>query len=328
MERIMEWIQVSIYTSSFGIEPVCGVLYNLGITGLEIEDYEDFKKFLDDNRASWDYVDEKLAEEKSGETCIKLYLPDDAKGYETLNAVKTVIAALKDSDAQNQLGRLVVSLGHVKEEDWCNNWKQYFKPLLVGENILICPDWEDVPCCENKTVFKINPGMSFGTGSHETTQLCIEEMEKHIEPGHVVLDLGCGSGILSIIAMLLGAKEATAIDIDSNAVKIALENAEKNGISISDYHTIAGNILNDENLCTVISKKKYDVIFANIVADVIIALKPIVYDFMDDETILITSGIINSRLDDVLNEYINSPFEIIKIREKGEWASISLKKRL
>jgi len=324
----MEWIQVVIYTSSYGIEPVCGVLYNLGLTGLEIEDYDDFKNFLEDNHALWDYVDEKLAKEKSGETCIKLYLPDDTNGYETLNAVKSAIVLLKNSDSENQLGRLDVSLGHIKEEDWCNNWKQYFKPLFVGKNILICPDWEEIPPNSEKTIFKINPGMSFGTGSHETTQLCIEEMENYIKPGHTVLDLGCGSGILSIIAMLLGAKEATAIDIDTSAVEIAQKNAEKNGISACNYHTIAGNIINDSGLCKKISQNHYDIIFANIVADVIIALKPIVYNFMDDDTVLITSGIINSRLDDVLNEYKNSPFEIRKISEKGEWASLTLTKRL
>ena len=324
----MEWIQVTIYTSSFGIEPVCGVLYNLGITGLEIEDFEDFKAFLEDNRASWDYVDEKLNEEKSGETCVKLYLTDDTTGYEMLNAVKSAMTLLKESDVDNQFGRLEVSLGHIKEEDWCNNWKQFFKPLFVGENILICPEWETVDTDDAKTIFRINPGISFGTGSHETTQLCIEEMEKYIKPGCTVLDLGCGSGILSIIAMLLGAKEATAVDIDPNAVEIALENAENNGISLCNYHTVAGNIINDDKLCEELSQKHYDIIFANIVADVIIALKPIVYNFMSEDTILITSGIINSRLDDVLNEYENSPFEIKKISEKGEWASITLTKRL
>lgn len=328
MVNVMEWMQVTIYTSSFGIEPVCGVLYNLGITGLEIEDYEDFKNFLEENRAAWDYVDEKLAEEKSGETCIKIYLTEDTTGYEALNAVKSEMAILKAQDTEKLYGRLEISLGSIKEEDWCNNWKKYFKPLNVGENILVCPDWEEVPEDNKKTVFKINPGRSFGTGTHETTQLCIEEMEKYIKPGDSVLDLGCGSGILSIISILLGAKEAVAVDIDPNAVDIALQNAEKNGISKEVYHTIAGNVIGDDKLCETLSEKHYDVIFANIVADVIIALKPIVYNFMSNDTVLITSGIINSRLNDVLSEYKDSPFEIKKITEKGEWASITLTKRL
>jgi len=225
-------------------------------------------------------------------------------------------------------GRLEVGLEHIKEEDWCNNWKQYFKPLYVGENILICPEWEVVPENSAKTIFKINPGMSFGTGSHETTQLCIEQMEKYIKKGHSVLDIGCGSGILSIIAMLLGAKEATAIDIDPNAVDIAIENAESNGVLIQNYHTIAGNILSDKELCDKLSKKHYNIIFANIVADVIIALKPILLNLIDDDTVIISSGIINTRLNDVLFEYENSPLKIIDINQKGEWASITLIKRL
>ena len=324
----MEWNQVIIYTSSYGIETVCGVLYNLGITGLEIEDFEDFKTFMESNKSSWDYVDEKLEEEKNGETCIKIYLQNDANGFEMLKAVESAILALKDSDEDNLLGRLFVSSEQVKEEDWCNNWKQYFKPLYVGENILICPEWEDVPENSAKTVFKINPGMSFGTGSHETTQLCIEQMEKYIKKEHSVLDIGCGSGILSIIAMLLGAKDAVAIDIDPNAVDVALENAERNGVSINNYHTIAGNILSDKALVENLSKNHYDIIFANIVADVIIALKPILLELMDDDTVIITSGIINTRLEDVLSEYKNSSLEIVNVIQKGEWASVTLIKRL
>ncbi len=323
----MKWIQVTIFTSSFGIDAVSGTLYDLGITGLEIEDYDDFKIFLEENRAAWDYVDEKLEEEKNSETCVKLYLTEDDVGYETLSAIKSSISALKSTDNDNRLGRLEISLGHLKEEDWCNNWKQYFKPLSVGDNILICPEWEDIPSNDGKTIFKIYPGMSFGTGSHETTQLCIEQMEKYIKKGDSVLDLGCGSGILSIISMLLGAGEATAIDIDPYAVDIALENAQKNNVSVSKYHTIAGNIITDKKLQEEIAKKHYDIIFANIVADVIIALKSVLPDFMEDKTILITSGIINTRLDDVLAEYENSSFEIISLNEKGEWASITLRKR-
>lgn len=323
----MEWIQVIIYTSSLGIEPVSGVLYDLGITGLEIEDYEDFQNFINNNKDAWDYVDEKLEEEKSGETCIKLYLTDDASGYDSLKIIENAISVLKSTDTSSEFGRLEISLGHLKEEDWCNNWKQYFKPLCVGENILICPEWETVPDEKAKTVFKINPGMSFGTGSHETTQLCLEELEKYIKPGASVLDIGCGSGILSIISMLLGADNATALDIDPNAVKIAAENAERNGIDLSKYYVFAGNILADNKIQNDLSKKTYDIVFANIVADVIIALKPILPGFLGEDSILITSGIINTRLDEVINEYENSPLNIMKIQQKGEWASITLTKK-
>lgn len=323
----MDWIQVCVYTSSYGIEPVCGLLYQMGITGLEIEDEADFKAFLENNKDAWDYVDDELIKEKSGETCIKLYIPDTALGYEQLSMIRSGLSALHDDDEEHLLGRLEISTNTINEEDWANNWKQYFKPLKVGEKILICPEWETIPCDTTRSVFIVNPGMSFGTGSHETTQLCIEEIEKYINADQTILDIGCGSGILSIISIILGAKEATAVDIDINAVDIAKSNAQRNGIEENKYNAITGNVINDEDFCKIISKKKYDVVLANIVADVIISLCPIVPQFLKSGGLFITSGIISDRLNDVKNIYESSDFEIMSINQKGDWASITMKKQ-
>ena len=193
----MDWIKVSIFTTSEGIEPLSGRLYQLGITGLEIEDEKDFKDFLENNKQYWDYVDDELIKEKEGETEVIAYVSDNAAGHEMLMAIRNTVAEMKQLDDENEFGRLEIHIDNMKEEDWANNWKKYFHPLEVGKKILIKPEWEELKDNTDRIVFNINPGMSFGTGGHYTTQLCIETLEKYIKPGVKVLDLGCGSGILS-----------------------------------------------------------------------------------------------------------------------------------
>ena len=270
----MDWIKVSIFTTSEGIEPLSGRLYQLGITGLEIEDEKDFKDFLENNKQYWDYVDDELIKEKEGETEVIAYVSDNAAGHEMLMAIRNTVAEMKQLDDENEFGRLEIHIDNMKEEDWANNWKKYFHPLEVGEKILIKPEWEELKDNTDRIVFNINPGMSFGTGGHYTTQLCIETLEKYIKPGVKVLDLGCGSGILSIISLLLGADSAFAIDIDPNAVDIAYQNAGMNDVDISKYTVKAGDIITNTELQNEIAKNEYDVVVANIVADVIIALAP------------------------------------------------------
>ncbi len=323
----MDWIQVTIYTTTEGIEPISGRLYQLGVTGVEIEDEQEFQNFLEENRQSWDYVDDELVERMHGETKVKIYLSDNAAGHDMSRSVKGSLAELKAMDTDNIYGRLELSFDNLNEEDWANNWKQYFKPLNVGEKILILPEWETLKVPTDRTVFTVNPGMSFGTGSHNTTQLCIEELEECVTKNTHVLDLGCGSGILSIIALLLGAEDAVAVDIDPNAVEIAYQNADRNGIARDKYHVYAGNVLTDGNLLKNISDKQYDVVVANIVADVIIGLANIVPQLIKSGGIYITSGIITDRKSDVIKRYENSCFEIKNIREKGDWVSIIMKKK-
>ncbi|MBR5236635.1 MAG: 50S ribosomal protein L11 methyltransferase [Clostridia bacterium] len=320
------WIQAVVYTTEAGIEPVSGRLYQLGINGLEIEDEADFKAFLEENRSAWDYVDEALMQAKSGETNIKFYVTADSAGRETLGEVERSLAELRSLDKEKLFGSLRVTVSSVDEEDWANNWKQYFKPLTVGERILILPEWETLTEPTDRTVFVINPGMSFGTGSHHTTRLCLERLEKYIKPGMEILDLGCGSGILSLVALLLGAKSATAVDIDPNAARIARENARRNGIGDKNYRIFAGNVLEDAALVEAISDRKYDIILANIVADVIIALSPAISPLLKDDGVYITSGIITDRGDEVLACYEKQPLKLSHQSQSGDWLALDYTK--
>ena len=315
----MQWLKVSIYTSSEGIESVCGRVYALGITGVEIEDFNDFTDFLENNKQYWDYVDEELIEEKKGETRIIVYISDTADGMETLLSLKTSIAQLKEYDSEGLYGRLEIETDTLNEEDWANNWKKYFHPMNVGEKLLICPEWESCENPENRVVFKINPGMTFGTGSHYTTRLCLEEIEKYADGDSVVADLGCGSGILSVVSLMLGAKHATAVDIDSNAHDIAYANAQRNDVDKSAYRVLTGNVLTDERLTNEIADRKYNLVCANIVADVIISLAPYAREIISDDGIFITSGIIEDRADEVSAAIEKNGFEIINRRREKDW---------
>lgn len=320
----MEWIQVSITTTPDGIDPLCGILMDIGINGFEIEDEGDFHRFLEENKQYWDYVDEELLEQKRGDTKVKIYVSNNESGAKQLLCVRERMEALRDENPE--LGALTIELADMSEEDWAENWKQFFHPLKVGDRVLIQPEWELAQSDEGRVVFTVNPGMIFGTGSHHTTQLCIEQLEKAVKTGDRVLDLGCGSGILSIIALLLGAGYAEAIDIDPNAEKIAYENAERNGVTRDNYVVHAGNILSDTALQARFSEKKYDVVLANIVADVIIPLSDIAPQFMHKDSVFITSGIIMSRIDEV-KEAILRKFDIVSIHEKNDWAAIVCKPR-
>ncbi len=318
----MDWIQINIYTTPEGIEPVSGRLYGLGINGLEIEDEADFKDFLENNRQYWDYVDEELLREKSGETRIKAYVSDNAAGRELLAAINGELRTLREEDEEGRFGRLETELENVSNEDWEHNWRKYYHPLEIGEKILICPEWEEAPKNSGRVVFSIEPGLSFGTGSHDTTRLCLESLEKLVCPGSRMLDLGCGSGILSIVSLLLGAGYAHAVDIDPNAVDTAYKNAERNGIGRDRYFVEAGNIAADSAMRTRIAKEKYDIVAANIVADVIIAITPYVQDFMTADGVFLSSGIITDRLEEVKEALLEAGFKIESINTSGDWASV------
>lgn len=318
----MDWLQVSVATTAEGIEPLSGALYDVGVTGLEIEDEADFLDFLETNKQYWDYVDDALMEEKRGETHVKLYVSDNAAGRDMLRDVETALAQLKARDADGLFGRLELSVQSTKEEDWANNWKQYYKPVEVGERILVRPEWEEIGETD-RIVFTINPGMSFGTGTHHSTQLCMEAIEQWVKPGDTVLDLGCGSGILSIISLLLGAERAAAVDIDPNAADIARENAEKNGIAQSRYQTYAGDILSSEPLRAAIAQTQYDVVLANIVADVIIPLSGYVPSVIRPGGVYITSGIIDQRLDEVAAAIKAAGFTVKTVAQRDCWACIA-----
>lgn len=317
----MDWIKATITTTSEGIDPVSGRLLELGISGIEIADKNDFTEFLENNRKYWDYVDEELERLKDADTTITFYLSCGAAGIEQLNAVKASMKALAAMDTDKVYGSLEIKSENVADEDWSEIWKQYFHPISVGKNILIQPAWEKADAPQGKCVFTVNPGMSFGTGSHPSTRFCLEEIEKYIKDGDSVLDLGCGSGILSITALLLGAKSAVAVDIDSNATDVAYDNLALNHLSKDLYTTYTGDITSDADLRGKLGR--HDIVIANIVADVIIALAPYVRSFMKDDAVFICSGIILERLDEVKSALTENGLNIKEIKNDDDWAAIT-----
>ncbi len=315
----MEWIQVAIDTTHDGVELLCSSLEDIGIRGFEIEDSADFGEFLKAEFPYRDYVDEGLITEKSREEVrVKVYISGNDAGREELLKIQECLAALSENPI---FGPLTTELLSMDEEDWSENWKQFFHPLKIGKRVLVRPEWEECENDDGRVVFTINPGMSFGTGSHGTTQLCLEAIEELTRDGDEILDLGCGSGILSITAVLLGAARATAVDIDKNAVDIAIKNAEMNGVGTDRYTALAGNILTDAELVAKLSETKYDIVAANIVSDVIIGIADTVPKFLKDGGIFIASGIITERREEV-EAAIAKSFDIKRVCDKNGWASI------
>ncbi len=320
----MNWVEMNIFTTTEGVDIVCGTLLGMGVNGFAIKDSNDFKEFLENKEMNWDYIDDDLMGLKDCETTVTVYLPENAQGMENFNAIKTELLALKSRDVNSVWGRLEYEISNVKEEDWANNWKQYFKPLTVGNKLLIKPSWEKVSENETRKILEIDPASSFGTGQHNTTQLCLELIEKYLGDGDKMLDLGCGSGILSIGGILLGADSAYAVDIEENAVKIAKENADKNGISTEKYTAECGNVICDEILREKIGKD-YDFVCANIVADVLKAMTPYFKGFLKEHGTLVVSGIIDQRKDDVINGIVGEGFELLEVREKEDWVAASFR---
>ncbi len=320
----MNWTEIEIYTATEGVDILCASLMDLGIKGFSIKDSNDFNEFLQNKDGKWDYIDDDLMGLKNCETSVTVYIPDNSQGAETLIAIKALLKNMKENDVNNTFGRLEIESLQVKEEDWANNWKQYFKPLKIGKKLLIKPSWESYNNEDDRITLEIDPASSFGTGQHNTTKLCLELMEKSLNPNDKVLDLGCGSGILSIGAMLLGADSATAVDIEENAVSIARENAEKNNISNENYKVYCGDVISNKELTENIGSG-YDLITANIVADVLIAMKNLFKTFIRKNGILIISGIIIERKDEVVSEILSAGFEIIEIAESEGWAAVKFK---
>ncbi len=323
----MNWTQVDIYTATPAIDLLSVRLQDLGIRGCMVQDAEDFQEFLEQKDGKWDYLEDGLMELASCETCVTVYLPEDAQGAETLAALRAMLAQMKAEDTEGQYGRLEAVCSGIREEDWANNWKQYFKPFPVGKKLYIKPSWEEpTAAAEGRTILEIDPASSFGTGQHHTTRLCLELMENEIVPDSTrLLDLGCGSGILFIGGMLLGAKEAYAVDIEENATRIARENAAENHLDSERYTISCGNIISDETLRQEIGSG-YDVITANIVADVIKGMAPLFPGFLKDNGILILSGIITERADEVLDTVTAYDFAVLERREASGWCAVKLQK--
>ena len=321
----MNWTQVDIYTTTEAIDLLSSKFQDLGIRGCMVQDAQDFQEFLEQKDGRWDYLEDGLMELAHCETCITVYLPEDGQGAETLSALRDMLAQLRAADPEHIYGRLEMQCSGIREEDWANNWKQYFKPFPVGKKLYIKPSWE-TPTAEaaGRTVLEIDPASSFGTGQHHTTRLCLELMESEIQPGATrLLDLGCGSGILFIGGLLLGAKSAYAVDIEENAVRIAGENAAENHLDPDSYTISCGNVITDAALTEAIGTG-YDVITANIVADVIKAMAPLFPRFLKPDGTLILSGIITERADEVLETVTAQGFAVLEKREASGWCAVKL----
>jgi ribosomal protein L11 methyltransferase len=311
----MKWLELSIDTSHAGIGPVSDMLSSVGIDDIVVNDGDDFEDFLENNRKYWDYVDEDLRREKAGKYSVDFYLADGEEGWALLGRVRIAMERLKAG--RSDLGPMIMTMKNVADEDWENNWKQYYKPIEIGKRLIVIPEWEKAET-GGRVPLILNPGLAFGTGSHATTRLCLERLDALISGGERVLDLGCGSGILSIAALRLGAREAFACDIDEKAADIAYENAALNGIGKDVYTVLAGDILTDDALRGKIGVG-YDVVLANIVADVIIALAPSVRALLAPGGTFICSGIIDTRAAEVAEKLRAAGLEITETDALAGW---------
>ena len=302
------WLEVTLPVPADKLDGVCAVLTYNGMTGLVVEEEGDFLRFLEQNRQYWDYVDEGLAQRMKGASRVKFYVPDSPEGRGQL---RQYLAGLEEYEPQT------VSL---REEDWATSWQKYYQPIPVGRRIYIVPDWmRGRPVPEGRTPLYLNPGLTFGTGSHPTTQLCLELLEGTLRPGDRVLDLGCGSGILAIAALALGASRAVGVDIDPKAADVAFENAALNGIGPDRLSVYAGDVLTDKKLAERLNPGQNRVVLANIVADVIIPLSARAGDFLAPDGVFLTSGIIEGRQDEVRAALEGNGFAVTGHRERGGW---------
>ena len=313
----MDWLELKIDTSHAGLDAVTELLEQQGVTGVMIDDEADFQSFLENNRQYWDYVDDELLAQKKGVSRVTFYLERNDEAYGTVAAVRMAMSELKK--AHPEYAPLLLTMEDVADEDWENNWKQFYKPMEIGSRLLVVPEWEEAADAE-RVKLVLNPGLTFGTGSHATTRLCLQALDTHIHGGERVLDLGCGSGILSIAALRLGAASAFACDIDEKCVDVAYENAALNGIGRDRYTVRWGDVLTDTALRQEMGSG-YDMVVANIVADVIKGLSPHVRPFLKPGGLFLCSGIIDDRAQEVLQKLKDDGWDVIEQRSSEGWFS-------
>lgn len=300
---IMQYWECVLDTPESEIDSRCEELAELGVGGFVVESESDFHSFLEHNRAYWDYVDRDLEEQFFGVSRIKFYINDDPDGLSILRLVREKYPS--------------VSVKTVEDSDWENNWRQYYQPIEVGEKLVVVPEWEEIPP-GNRMPIRLDPGLIFGTGSHATTRMCLQELEKVSCPGDQVLDLGCGSGILGIGALILGCDTCLGVDIDPKAPDVACSNASLNSFGADRFRVLTGDLLQDDGLRNTLCKE-YDIVLANIVADVIIPLSPHARSFIRRGGYYITSGIIEGRENEVRAAIESSGFCILEHLTEEEW---------
>ena len=299
----MKYKEISLDTPAEQMDRRCDELMGLGVEGFVIENEEDFHDFLENSRQYWDYVDESVEKNYRGVSRIKFYLTEDADGAAVLERVLSAFPECTVSETE--------------DKDWENDWKNNYEPIEVGKRLVVVPEWLDIPE-DGRVPLRLDPGIAFGTGSHPTTKLSLAALESYAREGVSVLDLGCGSGILGIGALLLGCDSCTGCDIDPKAKDAAMSNAALNGIGEDRMRIFAGDILKDKSMRKTLGTG-YPLVLANIVADVIISLSSFVRDFMSADGIFICSGIIDDRQKEVRAALIASGFEIVSHTQEEEW---------
>ena len=305
----MAWLEITVNTASKDVEDVAARLPARGYADLVIEDQAEFESFLEKNRAYWDYIDDEFQKKLEGLSRIKLYLEEgDEAG----------LARLRDTVAE--LG-LTMEAKPLPETDWEESWKDSYPPQEVGENLVVLPYWLAEEKTEKKKII-LDPGLTFGTGAHPSTQMVMEAMEQRVQPGWHCLDLGSGSGILSITALRLGAQSAVGVDIDPKAEDIARENAAINQIFADRFTAVTGDVIGDRAMMESL-KGHYDVVLANIVADVIIPLSRVVPEFLQEDSIFICSGILNTRLAEVLDALEKNGLQILSTEQQEDWCRVT-----
>ena len=318
----MQWLELTVQTTPQVIDLVAANLTMLGYDRFILDDESDFQAFLEENRQYWDYVDEELARSMQGVSRIRIYL-EDGPGAETqVSDLRGELYAMRERLADLDPGTLELSVRRVRDEDWENSWKQYYHPIPVGERLLVVPEWMEPEGFEDRIRVMLDPGMSFGTGAHASTQMCLTALETHIRGGERVLDLGSGSGILSIAALLLGAARAFGVDVDPMAADVARENAAINGLGPDRFTSLAGGVLTDEALMEELSAEPWDLVLANIVADVIIPLSAVVPKLLRSGGVFICSGILNVRLDEVKTAIEAAGLRICRVETLDDWCAV------
>ncbi len=309
----MAWLEITMDTAAEKIDHVVTNLTARGFADLVIEDQEEFESFLEENKAYWDYIDEELQQTLQGLSRIKLYLEDtDEAGMQRLHK------------AAEEL-QLPMTVAPLAEVDWEESWKDNYPPQEVGKTLLVLPYWRSEEETDRLKVI-LDPGLTFGTGAHPSTQMVMEKMEEVVQPGFRCLDLGSGSGILSIAALRLGAESAIGMDIDPKAEDIARENAAYNGFSAPRFTAMTGNVTEDNDLMASLAAREYDLVLVNIVADVIIGLAPVLPNFLTERSTLICSGILDVRLEDVTAALEQAGLTVTAVKEKEDWRCVTAKR--
>ncbi len=312
----MDWMEVVVHTTTMGADVVSELLMNAGAVGTAIEDRYDVTSSKKED-GMWDMIDEDVLAKMSEDVLVKAYFKKDAHVQETMLLVSEQLAGLKRIEMGFDMGTLELDSQNVKEQDWAENWKKYYKPFRAGEHLVIKPSWESYEAQPGDLVLELDPGMAFGTGTHETTFMCMEQLEKYVTPGCKAIDVGCGSGILALAAAKLGASDVLAIDLDELAVKVAAENTQKNGLS-DCVRVVHGDLLEK-------AEEKADVIVANIIADVICFLCGPAKKHLLPGGTFICSGIIWEREDDVQRALAAAGYTVCNRLAKGSWVCLAAK---